>query len=605
MIRLLFACTGSQSTPAEPETAPVQAVPQLADIGDFNHLSQGSETISWLMFSNMERADSQQLFRDDLERFGLIPNPEHTLGLPIGMSVTRDSDGDPERVGQTCAACHVGRIEYEGQGWTLDGVPNMFESTRFFREASRALKANLEDRDKLERLLSRILSSELSFGGDDGVYSPAEQAFVDLAAELITEERQRIEGLVGQQGRDRARELLLSDRRPKPDEGLVERLRRHPLATIDAEVNGFLFALTEDQARTSRLAATYADLQHEARMAYATLRFTQAYASSEGMAYTEEGPGRVDAFGRVRAQILPLVIDRVMRPLTAPVSIPHLFDIDKVKWLHWNGNTDSVLERNIIEAVGSGAIVDFRRYDSDVDIENLFVLEQATYAFSPPPWPFGSIDADKAALGKTLFGQHCAQCHQDRPTGPEPVTYPTFSLSEIGTDPNHVNNFAADVDGTPLPTILTDLGTRIKRRYFEDREIDAPRQRELETDRAGGVFRDPGPEPLQARPLTAVWATAPYLHNGSVPTLYHLLLPTDQRPRTFPLGHREYDPELVGYTLDAEDAPFTFDVDAPVLVPGGGKVAGEANGNSNGGHLYGTTLAAADRMALVEYLKTL
>jgi hypothetical protein len=95
------------------------------------------------------------------------------------------------------------------------------------------------------------------------------------------------------------------------------------------------------------------------------------------------------------------------------------------------------------------------------------------------------------------------------------------------------------------------------------------------------------------RSLVATWATAPYLHNNSVPTLYHLLLPADQRPPTFPVGHREYDQEKLGYTTEVAGAPkFTFDT--------------SQKGNSNTGHTgrkYGTDLSPDDRRNLLEYLK--
>ena len=111
--------------------------------------------------------------------------------------------------------------------------------------------------------------------------------------------------------------------------------------------------------------------------------------------------------------------------------------------------------------------------------------------------------------------------------------------------------------------------------------------------------------PLVARPLVGIWATAPYLHNGSVPSLHDLLLPEDQRPTRFPLGHREYDPVKVGYRQDVSDPVFVFRVDEPV-VDGAGKVYPElANGNGNRGHRYGGGLTDTERAELVEYLKTL
>lgn len=94
----------------------------------------------------------------------------------------------------------------------------------------------------------------------------------------------------------------------------------------------------------------------------------------------------------------------------------------------------------------------------------------------------------------------------------------------------------------------------------------------------------------KARPLNGIWASSPYLHNGSVPTLHDLLLPVAQRPAQFSVGRWEYDPRKVGYVSDGQ-APFVLDT--------------TLTGNSNRGHEYGAGLAEADRWALVEYLETL
>ena len=110
----------------------------------------------------------------------------------------------------------------------------------------------------------------------------------------------------------------------------------------------------------------------------------------------------------------------------------------------------------------------------------------------------------------------------------------------------------------------------------------------------------------KARPLNGIWATAPYLHNGSVPTLHHLLLPAKDRPKTFPIGSREYDPENVGLNIAIElpgGTIFRARADDGTAIPG----------NSNAGHEFGTAaitdpatrLDDAERRALLEYLKSL
>jgi hypothetical protein len=94
--------------------------------------------------------------------------------------------------------------------------------------------------------------------------------------------------------------------------------------------------------------------------------------------------------------------------------------------------------------------------------------------------------------------------------------------------------------------------------------------------------------------LDGIWLRAPYLHNGSVPSIADLLEPAALRPSRFWRGHDAYDPARLGFISsgpDAERRGTPFDTAAP--------------GNGNGGHLYGTDLSADDKRALLEYLKTL
>ena len=104
----------------------------------------------------------------------------------------------------------------------------------------------------------------------------------------------------------------------------------------------------------------------------------------------------------------------------------------------------------------------------------------------------------------------------------------------------------------------------------------------------------------KVRPLNGVWATPPYLHNGSVPNLYALLSPVTERPTTFYLGHREYDPVNVGYRYDELAGGFKFDT--TIL---GNRNTGHEFSNEKGNGVIGRLLSPDERRALVEYLKTL
>jgi hypothetical protein len=87
--------------------------------------------------------------------------------------------------------------------------------------------------------------------------------------------------------------------------------------------------------------------------------------------------------------------------------------------------------------------------------------------------------------------------------------------------------------------------------------------------------------------MAGAWARSPYLHNGSVRTMWDLLTPPNQRPKSFKVGSRLYDSKAMGF---ADDGSFTFDT--------------TQSGNSNAGHNYGTDLSDSEKRDLIEYLKT-
>jgi hypothetical protein len=109
----------------------------------------------------------------------------------------------------------------------------------------------------------------------------------------------------------------------------------------------------------------------------------------------------------------------------------------------------------------------------------------------------------------------------------------------------------------------------------------------------GGQPRPYAPESftaLKAGPLLGVWATGPYLHNGSVPTIYDLLSSPAERPAAFWVGGIELDPVKLGFMSGEGAAPFRFDTTLP--------------GNGNGGHAYpATPLSHEEKLAVIEYLK--
>jgi mono/diheme cytochrome c family protein len=189
-----------------------------------------------------------------------------------------------------------------------------------------------------------------------------------------------------------------------------------------------------------------------------------------------------------------------------------------------------------------------------------------------PAYPH-EIDAERAALGAAIYARGCATCH-----GGQGTDYPNLvvPLDEIGTDPAYA---VAATDGS-----RDRFYDWIARSPYGDAESAAP---------ARGYI---------APPLDGIWATAPYLHNGSVPSLERCCRRED-RPRYWRhVLPRAYDREAVGWRFEALDAGQDAEGE-PALRR---RIYDTTRtGYGNGGHGFGADLSAEDRAALIEYLKTL
>ncbi|MFO0952978.1 MAG: hypothetical protein U0835_17860 [Isosphaeraceae bacterium] len=163
---------------------------------------------------------------------------------------------------------------------------------------------------------------------------------------------------------------------------------------------------------------------------------------------TEPGPGRVDAFGGARNLVFP----EDPAPETAPINYPHIWGLEKISWYHWDGDTSSLVERNVGQALGTGAVLVKPDYLSTVIVPNIEKLERLAYKIRPPAWPekvFGAIDRMKFRRGAAVFRERCAECHAPPPSN-EKTADRLYAPEEIGTDPNRGRNFARPVDGKPF-----------------------------------------------------------------------------------------------------------------------------------------------------------
>jgi len=281
------------------------------------------------------------------------------------------------------------------------------------------------------------------------------------------------------------------------------------------------------------------------------------------------GPGRVDTFNSAKGIFQAPFEQLPAEELVGVSDFPAIWNQSKKEGmqLHWDGNNTSVRERNLSAAFGAGALPRIIDYAAMARIE-------AWIASATPPafadhYP---VDSALAARGQAIYAATCAACHG-----------------------HSGNDFSGEYVGkvTPIAAIGTDRG-----------RLDSYT---LQLAQNQGLLYAAHPERrfrhfrktygYANAPLDGLWLRAPYLHNGSVPTLWDLLQPAATRPARFYRGNDRYDPQRMGFVTDRPSADgralFAFDTTRP--------------GNGNAGHegaAYGTSLADSDKWALIEYLKT-
>jgi len=372
---------------------------------------------------------------------------------------------------------------------------------------------------------------------------------------------------------------------------------------------------------------------------------TKALDDSVKAQGVEEGFARLDALNRIGNTVfaLDLNADQNYVAKSAPVHFPRIWDASWFTWVQYNGSIEQPMVRNAGEALGVFAAVNLtgvkdKLYQSSVQPETLHKIEQLLAGMPPdaargftglnsPKWPetiLPAIDKTLAAKGAALYKTICQKCHLP------PVTTPEFWNSPRWLPPNGAGERYLDVELIPLGHIGTDPA---QAEGMKNRKVSIPEDLGVTTNEFGPALgkvvektatywydhqNPPTPEAVRqnmngnrpngiqaplaykVRPLDGIWATPPYLHNGSVPNVYALLSPVAERPAKFFLGNREYDPVNLGYRT--EEVPGSFEVDTS--IKGNLNTGHEFDDNPKKPGVIGRRLNPDERRALVEYLKT-
>jgi hypothetical protein len=539
-VSIVAAVTVTSASPRHrsPEGAWTQEEMKL-----FWHIDQGSRLMSLKVFNALETSPGRLLV-DDLEKFNFIPDPApegNPPYLPIGFAKS-NGDSPDSQVGMTCSACHTSSFLVNGTKKIIEGAPALLDFNAFFEAVVKAVDTTVNDSDAWDRFKART-----------NFISNAE--IVALLNKLKA--RQRIN-----------------------------------TPTVIA------------------------------------------------------GPARLDALGAILNQVAITGLGNdesyAITP-NAPASFPCLWDISQHRYVQWNGSAPNLgvegvgsYLRNVGEVLGVFGDLTIpqkphvallgKAFGSEVRSSvvpgNLVKIESLISRLRSPEWPFDNgplsqqTEKDKE-LGEHLYVKNCEECHKiikrDHPNNEYPLPVKMRPVGEVQTDRREIDEFVQST--APTKQLNGLFKTIIPRKFWVRFGPEAPMGEIVAAVAAGSVATDskaagislaqiigsfvrvfalssPDVEQYKARPLNGVWATAPYLHNGSVSNLAELLKLPSARFPAFCMG--TYDSQLVGYRPEP-----------PSNCAAGTVIDTSIYGNTNSGHLYGTRLSDTEKNQLLEFLKRL
>jgi processive rubber oxygenase RoxA-like protein len=524
LVLVATACATSGERPATSArpTAEVAAAQTAAWSADdrafFLHGSMSAEMVPERVLRAFIIVYPDLFPRADLTNFGLIADP--AFGWPIGVSRRPVAHlGGGPALGINCAACHVTELAAADGGAPVRvlGATGHFDVEAFFGALTVATFRTADPNAMLPFLRAYLTAGAPA--GDDAT------AQAMLTAAWLRQERALVD-------------VITSDPSGAVGAGPGG---LHALSAVDLVLGRAHLERGDDLVPLVRAIVR---LMHNVR---AGLHIPDRIPS----ALPASGPGRNDAFG-----LLSQSLFGAPQPY-APVKFGIVWNLADRRWVHWDGNTESPISRNLLASLGLGAPLVGRR--GAVDYALVKRQTDLSEAIRAPRWPFAVSEA-AAVRGRATYQARCASCHDGRESDVR-----LHAAMDVGTDPTRANLF------TPA------LAQRFNA-FLGEVQVLGYANPTSPGVRSTGKYWSPT--------LAGVWARAPYLHNGSVRTLADLLTPPAERPNTWQRGSQRYDTTALGYT---DEGPYRFDTRTP--------------GNSNAGHAFGTDLTPAAKRDLLEFLK--
>jgi mono/diheme cytochrome c family protein len=646
---LSLICFHSIGLNAQVSAAPPRNLTVSADISSVNTLKQnwtdaegswfynvpqGSRLIPYDWFLNLEQVDSQAKFRDaeHMRALGYLTRTADSQANPDGLPIGFVKDG--AHLGLTCAACHTAQINYQGRAWLIDGAPTLGDIEKLHRRLVDALEQTARDDAKFARFANAVLGE-----GADEAARAALRAQVQKAVAFRKGYHERnfpgMDAPPFGPGRVDAFGAIMNE----VAETFAQAPNNHAAANAPVSYPFLWDTPQHDHVQWNGSAENkdLALLKPIIGTAHvgALGRNVGEVLGVFGTVDTSREGSLLQLFGYSSSVNKKNLIDieELLRKLWSPAWPGELPAIDEP--LRAQGETlfkkhcqscHAAIQR---DAVDRRVTADMRAVGTDQTMAANFaqrmarsgVLEGRRFAVPGlrklgPREPVKDLlvhVVQKVVLRPSQTLDFLGNSPEDLLTKLQmDVEYPVYA--EIKIDNKRLTGAFNRVSVAGKQQV-EEVFSRQPLRLFDNTKAFRQDLSELEgkfvaldgatlrledlrgvqpnSSLAGTRLTFKEPATIQyaykGRPLNGIWATAPYLHNGSVPNLDELLKPASKRVKKFRVGSREFDPDKVGFQMDQGD--FQFDTTLP--------------GNSNAGHEYDVEFTVQERKELVEYMKSL
>lgn len=565
-------------------------------------LDQGSQLIPLAWFKALRQSNGEPFMADSLARYGYLPMPDRkdgkgkgVAGLPVGFTTNK------QFVGMTCSACHTRQIEVAGQAYRIDGGPAIADFQSFMADLDVSVNQVLTNDAAFEAFASEVLGKTARKSARDKLRADVAAWFKPYHA--IVKGSLPVDAPWGPSRLDAVsmifNRLTGLDIGSSPDYIIESNIK---LADAPTRYPFLWNAPIQDRTQWpgfsengNRILALSRNLG-EVIGVFGTFHPVKEPLNPLKISYVKNNSANFAGLNKLESQVMRLGPPKWPWPVKEELVKVGKDVFYKKDVQHGNFSCNDChgirkgATRSLTHETWATPVLDVGTDSREVMLLTSQVQTGMLEGTSVGDAPLKAVDYAFAVLKNVVAGsilQHYTAPLKGKVNAKEKAMQEQVQAKALA-QAQLQKKFKAELDADDE---AGDSGsTENLKKTFQAKVDDTSAD-----NAAGSGPATDGPFKYESRVLQGIWAAAPYLHNGSVPTLAELLKPADQRVAEFSIGPA-YDIDAVG--LAAKQSKFNFTLKTT-------DCSKRDSGNSRCGHEYGTGFSDDEKKALLEYLKKL